>query len=93
MITSFANKKLRAFFESGDLKKINPSHVERLRIILARLNSAKDLRDMNYPGSNLHSLKKPPYRGFHSVNVSGNYRVIFRLENGDAHDVDYLDTH
>ena len=48
---------------------------------------------MNYPGSNLHLLKKPPLRGFYSVNVSGNYRIVFRFENGDAYDIDYLDTH
>lgn len=93
MVASFAHKGLRNFFESGDGKKINPNHVNRIRAILARLHSAKDLRDMNYPGSNLHLLKKPPYAGFHSVNVSGNYRIIFRFENGDAYDVNYLDTH
>jgi len=93
MIASFAHKGLRDFFERGDRKKINPNHAEKIRAILARLNSAKDLRDMNYPGSNLHLLKKPPFVGFCSVNVSGNYRVIFRFENGDAYAVNYLDTH
>lgn len=93
MISNFTHKGLRSFFESGDGKKINPNHISRVRIILARLHSAKDPRDMNYPGSNLHLLKKPPYVGFYSVNVSGNYRIIFRFENGDAYDVNYLDTH
>ena len=92
MIMSFAHKGLRSFFESEDGKKINPNHTDKIRI-LARLHSAKDLRDMNYPGSNLHQLKKPPFRGYHSVNVSGNYRIMFRFENGDAYDVNYLDTH
>lgn len=93
MILSFSNKGLRDLFIKGDHKKINPNHVERVRLILTRLNAAKDLRDLNYPGSNLHPLKKPPFKGFYSVNVSGNYRVIFRFENGDAYDVNYLDTH
>ena len=93
MIQSFAHKGLKIFFEKGDAKKINPSHLEKIRNILARLHSSKDLRDMNYPGSNLHLLKKPPLRGFYSVNVSGNYRIVFRFENGDAYDIDYLDTH
>lgn len=93
MIRRFASKYLRNFFEKGEVKKLNPNHVEKIRLILARLHSAKDLRDMNYPGSNLHTLKGPPYRGFHSVDVSGNYRIVFRFENGDAFDVDYLDTH
>lgn len=93
MLASFASKALKALYFKGEVKKINSAHADRIRLILARLNSAKDLKDMNYPGSNLHPLKKPPYRGFYSVNVSGNYRIVFRFENGDAYDVDYLDTH
>jgi proteic killer suppression protein len=94
MIVSFTHKGLRNLFEKGDVK-INPNYAEKLKRVLSRLNSAKDLRDMNYPGSNLHPLKKPPFRGFYSVNISGNYRVIFRFENGDAYayEVNYLDTH
>ncbi len=41
----------------------------------------------------VHALKKPPYQGFWSMDVSGNFRIIFRLENGDAYDLHYLDTH
>lgn len=93
MIVSFASKGLKVLFEQGGSKKINQLHVERINLILSRLHAAKDLRDMNYPGSNLHLLKKPPLRGFYSVNVSGNYRIVFRFENGDAFDIDYLDTH
>jgi len=93
MVKSFIHKGLKSFFEKGESKKLNQNHVGKIRIILARLNSAKELRDLNYPGSNLHPLKKPPYRGFYSIDVSGNYRVVFRFENGDVFDVDYLDTH
>jgi len=92
MVVNFTHKGLKNLFEKGDTR-VNPSHAEKIKRILSRLNSAKDLRDLNYPGSNLHPLKKPPFRGFYSVNVSGNYRIVFRFENGDAYDVNYLDTH
>jgi len=36
---------------------------------------------------------KGDLRGFWSVKVSGNWRIIFRFENGDAFDVDYVDYH
>ena len=32
-------------------------------------------------------------RGFYAVTVSGNWRVIFRFEDGAALDVDYIDYH
>jgi proteic killer suppression protein len=45
-------------------------------------------------GGNIRKVQKvETFRGFCSVNVSGNYRVVFRFENGDAYDVNYLDTH
>ncbi len=47
---------------------------------------------MNSPGLNLHRLKGDR-REFWSVTLSGNWRVVFRFEEGDAYDVDYLDYH
>jgi len=45
---------------------------------------------MNLPGFRLHALRGD-LRGHGAVSVSGNWRVTFRFEDGDAVDVDYLD--
>ena len=92
MVRSFRHTGLRRFFEKGDASKIKPVHRTRLRLILTLLDAANDAGDMNFPGSNLHPLKGD-LKGFWSVTVSGNWRVVFRFEDGDAHDVDYLDYH
>lgn len=92
MIQSFKHKGLRRYYETGSTAKIQPAHAKKLRIILTLLDAAGDLKDMNFPGSGLHTLKGE-YTGFHAVSVSGNWRVIFRFENGDAYDVGYLDYH
>jgi len=92
MIKSFRHKGLEQFFYTGTKKGIKPEHAGKLERILDRLNAANDLKDMNYPGSNLHGLsgdRKDQY----SVRVSGNWRVIFEFENGDAYIVDYDDYH
>lgn len=47
---------------------------------------------MNLPGFRLHPLKGA-LEGYYAVSVSGNWRVIFRFEDGHARDVDYLDYH
>jgi proteic killer suppression protein len=47
---------------------------------------------MNIPGWRLHSLHGD-LQGFHAVTVSANWRVIFRFEAVDAHDVGYIDYH
>jgi proteic killer suppression protein len=47
---------------------------------------------MGYPNSGLHPLKGR-LQGHWAVAVSGNWRVVFRFEAGDAVDVDYVDYH
>jgi len=47
---------------------------------------------MNAPGWKLHSLKGD-HAGHWSVWVSGNWRLTFAFENGDAVLVDYQDYH
>ena len=79
-------------FERGDASKVQPSHVGKLRRILARLHTAITLEDTNFPGANLHPLTGD-LRGYHSVKVNGNWRVIFRFEQGDVYEVDYDDYH
>jgi proteic killer suppression protein len=47
---------------------------------------------MDLPGFRLHPLKGA-LRGHWAVWVSGNWRVTFRFEEGEAVEVDYLDYH
>jgi len=67
-------------------------HIKRLSSILARLDVAESLEDIDLPGLNLHKLIGN-YDGYYAVSVSGNWRVIFRMESGNVFDVDYLDYH
>ncbi|MBW2008088.1 MAG: type II toxin-antitoxin system RelE/ParE family toxin [Deltaproteobacteria bacterium] len=92
MIRSFKHKGLEDFFYTGSKKGIRPDHANRLEIILDRLNAAKEIKDMNYPGSFLHQLRGDK-KGQYAVRVSGNWRVFFEFINGDAFLVDYADYH
>ncbi len=92
MIKSFKHKGLENFFYTGSKRGILPEHSSRLARILDRLNASNDIKDMNYPGSNLHQLKGDR-DGQYSVRVSGNWRVIFDFIDGDAYIVDYGDYH
>ena len=47
---------------------------------------------MNVPGWHLHPLKGE-LAGYWSVRVSGNWRLTFKMEDGDAEVVDYQDYH
>ena len=67
-------------------------HAEKLRDILARLDAAGDISDLDLPGFRLHPLKGE-FKGFWAVTVRANWRVIFRMANRDVLDVDYVDYH
>jgi len=92
MIKSFRHKGLEKLFVDGTKKGIQPEYARRLVDILDRLDAAAVVADMDYPGSFLHPLKGG-LEGYWSVRVSGNWRVLFRFENGDAYVVDYKDYH
>ena len=92
MIRSFRHKGLEKFFVSGKTAGIRADHAKRLRLILARLSAAQVPGDMALPGLRLHPLKGG-LKGYFAVDVSGNWRVMFRFEGLDAADVDYLDYH
>jgi proteic killer suppression protein len=67
-------------------------HLVKLRDILARLEAARAVTDMDMPGFRLHPLKGE-FRGFWAVTVRANWRVVFRFADRDAFDVDYVDYH
>ena len=65
----------------------SPNHIKRLRRILTALHAATRVEDMALTGYYLHPLRGD-LQGFWSVRVSGNWRVIFHFQDGDAYDVD-----
>lgn len=92
MICNIRHKGLAALYFEDQTRGVQQAHVRRLRQILALLDSATTLEDINAPGLRLHALKGD-LAGYYSVTVSGNWRVIFRLAQGDVLNVDYLDYH
>ena len=92
MIKGFRHKGLRVFFENGTTKGIQVTHASRLRRQLARLDEASRPNDMNVPGWGLHPLKGN-LKGHGAVSVSGNWRMTFSFDDGDAVLVDYQDYH
>jgi len=71
---------------------INAKYANRLRLILGRLNVAREPRDMALPGLELHPLKGDRKNSW-AVRVSGNWRITFKFSGSDVKDVDYEDYH
>jgi proteic killer suppression protein len=92
MIRRFRHRGLKRLFEDDDRRGLNAQHIEKIRRVLARLARAIEPMDMDLPGWRLHPLKGA-LAGFWSITINANWRIVFRFENGDATDVDYVDYH
>jgi len=92
MINNFKDRNLKRLYERGDRSRIAPDLVDKAARVLARLEQALVIEDMNLPGYRLHQLQGD-LRDFWSVRLSGNWRIIFRFENGIASDIEMIDYH
>lgn len=92
MIGSFAHRGLRKLYERGDRSGIRPDMVAKVERILQRLDEITAPEQMGLPGYRLHPLAGN-LLGYWSVTVNGNWRVIFRFENGQPEKVDLIDYH
>jgi len=92
VIKSFAHRGLEKFFLAGNAAGVQAIHAKKLRLILAQLDKAMTIGDMDIPTLHLHELKGSR-KGIWSVTVQANWRVTFRLMDGDAEVVNYEDYH
>lgn len=92
MIRSFRHRGLKRMYERDDPSRVGTDIADRLRLVLADLDSASNPSDLDLPGYCLLPLKGN-LKGFWSISVSGNWRVTVRFDNGDAHDVNLVDYH
>jgi toxin HigB-1 len=92
MITGFRHKGLKHLFENDDRRGVNAQLAERIENILGLLDTAVRIEDVNLPSFRLHPLTGK-LKGFWSVTVRANWRIIFRFEDGDASEVDLVDYH
>ena len=92
MVKSIRHRGLKRLYEKADPGRIDPRLRDKVQRVLTALEAASIPEDMDLPGYVLHPLTGN-LRGFWSVRVSGNWRVIFRMEGGHAWDVDLADYH
>ena len=86
------HKELRALHERDIPARVPAGLASRIKRILFRLQEATHPRSADAPGFWLRPLKGDR-AGQWSVRVSGNWRVVFRFEDGEVVDADLVDHH
>lgn len=92
MIESFSHKGLKRLFEDDDRRLLRQDLVERIAVLLGYLDNAKAIEELDIPSLRLHPLKGDR-KGFWSIAVRANWRILFRFEGGNAKDVELIDYH
>jgi len=94
MIRSVRHKGLRLLWEDGDSSKLPKELVRKIEQRLEFIDTVTQVpQDFGaFPGWKVHKLSGE-LKDCWSIWVSGNYRIIFRWDGQNAHDVDYLDYH
>jgi toxin HigB-1 len=92
MIRNFRHRGLKRLYERGDRSQIRPDLLETVEDILARLDAATMPQALHLPGYRLHQLKGDR-KGFWTVTVRANWRIIFRFQDGEVVDVELIDYH
>ena len=92
MILNIKHKGLRNVWEKEETRRLNQDWIDRIDRIMNALDKAQAPADLDLPGFRLHMLKGN-YQGFYAVNVSGNWRIVFRFEGSDTTDIDLTDYH
>jgi toxin HigB-1 len=92
MILSINHKGLRLYYEEGNGSKLSSEYLRKIARILTSLDAVTSEEDIVALGSGIHKLSGD-LSDFWSIKVSENYRIIFKFDNGDVFEVDYLDYH
>ena len=92
-IRKFVHKGLKRLYLEDSAKGLPPDAVDKLRAMLTFLQDIEDPEKLRvFPLWKAHQ-RAGDRKGVWSLHVTGNWRLTFRIEDGDIFDVDYEDYH
>lgn len=93
MIKSFRGREAEKIWD-GRVSTRLPQDIQRVaRRKLRMLNGARSLEDLSIPPGNALEALKGDRAGVYSIRINDHWRLCFRWDGGDAHDVEIADYH
>jgi len=93
MLSSFGDKDTKKIWEGERVKRFSSEIQETARRKLRMLNNSQDLVDLQIPPSNRLEKLKGNLRGFYSIRINDQWRIVFKWNNGNAEEVEIIDCH
>jgi len=93
VITSFADRRTRDLFGRERVKGLS-EEIQRVALRkLLILDAAARIEDLRVPPGNRLEALQGDLRGFHSIRVNDQWRIVFRWSDGNASEVRVVDYH
>lgn len=92
-IKSFAHKGLKQFFYDGNKSGLNSNHADSIEYILDAVEASHHPIDLKAIYRDKFSEKKGSGKGVYSIEVNGNWRITFQIQDEGAVFLDYIDYH
>lgn len=93
MIQNFGEKETEQIWLGYYSKKL-PSKIQHsARRKLRMINSAQNLNDLRVPPGNRLEALKGNLKGYHSIRINEQWRIIFQWIDNDAFEVEIIDYH
>jgi len=93
MLRSFRDKETERLFDREPVKKIPPPVQRPALRKLILLDAAETLDDLRVPPGNRLEKLSGNRQGEYSIRINDQWRICFRWEDGDAHEVEITDYH
>ncbi|NET32667.1 MAG: type II toxin-antitoxin system RelE/ParE family toxin [Cyanothece sp. SIO1E1] len=96
MIQSFGNKATEELFHGRKTNATRKFPTEIIKVAyrkLDMLNAAHQLNDLRSPPGNRLEALKGSFKGFYSIRINEQWRIIFRWNSGNVLDVQIMDYH
>jgi toxin HigB-1 len=96
MIVSFGDRATEDLYHNRPTSRVRrfPPDLMGLALIkMDMLNGAASIRDLRSPPGNRLEALKADLKGCHSIRVNEQWRLVFRWEGSDAHEVRLMDYH
>jgi proteic killer suppression protein len=96
VIASFGDQATGDLYHGARTRRVRAVPGDIRAVALRKLdmvNAARTLSDLRSPPGNRLEALRGNLRGFHSIRINDQWRVVFRWAEGAAHDVRVLDYH
>ena len=93
MIRGFAGRDTELVWKGIRSRRL-PDEVQRVGLRkLELLNAAETVDDLRVPPGNQLEALKGDRKGYWSIRINGQWRIIFKWEDGYAENVEIIDYH